>query len=311
MADGGEQKVPWYAVKDVPIFFFRVNRRPGQPSLFSQQDMPDFMDHVTEVLLFGPVIVTGRRFQREWRLGNRLIDASASYLSGWVGYDAVGEAERDRYDEATNSWGTETVEEEQTARAPFAIAGQTRILAIVKHPKFNPGGLAIVFQNLLNMGEDDRQRADPTVMPVEWAVEPLLDESDFDGWLNNTPVLDYISFSVKLPNPDADEAFREVAEHLRHEDADLTHILRPRDKERGLNRDLRGDKIASGLLEMANRSFAIIRAKGRSALNRSRTYDQTSRVRKGQTRLPPGDRAAQQALGEYIIRQDAPGADNA
>jgi len=297
-------KPPWYAGREIGVYLFRINRRPrAQGNLFSQGvSDPPFIDHLTEVLLMGTPVVTGRRHQREWLLGNREIDSLQRYLSGWVGYDTTGPGRRDRYDDATKSWVTEEVEEERTAKAPFAIAVETRLLGVARHPTFRPGPLAVVFESVLNQGESTRQG--PT---TDWGVEPLLDEPDFERWLAGTTVLDRVTFSVKLPNPDADESFRQISEHLRNMDSDLTHTLRPRDKDRGLSKDFQEDPISQGLLEMAKRSFAQVTAKGKSAIGRLREYSQTDRVRQGHVTLPQESLQAQQSLGDYTVQQDAPG----
>ena len=52
--------VPWYAVRDVPVYLYRINRRPrAQESLFSDGTVPPFLDHVTETLLMGEAVTTG------------------------------------------------------------------------------------------------------------------------------------------------------------------------------------------------------------------------------------------------------------
>jgi hypothetical protein len=154
----------------------------------------------------------------------------------------------------------------------------------------------------LNLGEN--ARSNPS---TDWGVEPLLDEPDFERWLTGTAVLDQVSFTVKMPNPDAADSFRQIAEHLQAMDADLTHTLRPRDRERGLSKDFQQDSISQGLIEMAARSFAQVRAKGRNIANRVREYNQKERVLKGRLTLPEGVIDAQHALGEFAIQQDAPG----
>ena len=297
-----EVKPPWYSVAEVPCFLYRVNRRPrAQGSLLASSD-PSFIDHLTEVLLMGSPVTTGTRYQREWLLGNREIDASSRYLSGWVGYDTEGLANRDRFDPETKSWVTDQVTEERTAKAPFAISAETRLLAVAKHPTFAPGSVAKVFDIVLNLGENSR-----LAPAAEWAVEPLLDEPGFDEWLAKTAILERVTFTVKVPNPDAAESFAELAQHLSVMDAEVTHVLRPQDPARGLNKDFQQDPISQGLIEMARRSFATVRAKGKSVANKVREYDQKERVRRGRVQLPEPPLEAQQALGEYVIRQDAPG----
>jgi hypothetical protein len=301
-ADG--VKPPWYADKDLPVLLYRINRRPSdQQSLFAAGELPSFLDHLEEALLFGTPVVTGRSYQREWLLGNREINSDYRYLSGWIGYDTTGPGRRDYYDGSTKSWATELIEEQRTAKAPFAIAAETRILGVAKHPSFSSGTLAVVFEALL----DGRENADLPAPAVDWAVEPLLDEPGFEQWLRETVLLERVTFSVKLPNPDAAESFAELSEHILKMDANLTHTLTPRDKRRGLSKDFQQEPISQGLLEMARRSYAQVTARGRSGLNRVRDYNQKDRVLKRRVKLPSSSLEAQRTLGEYTSRQPSPG----
>ncbi len=82
---------PWYGGKPGTIMFYRINRRPlPEPTLFDDQP-DDVLDHLTEVLLFGEPVVTGRRYQREWLLGARSIDTKEPPGSGvTAGTDVTG-----------------------------------------------------------------------------------------------------------------------------------------------------------------------------------------------------------------------------
>lgn len=126
MSDETEQPLlPWFAGKEVPVLTHRINRRlREQQSLFATE-LPPFVDHLAECLLFGQSVVTGRRYQRHWKLGNRNIDAEGRYLAGRIGYASEGDEIEDTYDDQAAEWRTEVVSAERHAAAPFAIAADT------------------------------------------------------------------------------------------------------------------------------------------------------------------------------------------
>lgn len=300
-------KPPWFARREIPVFMYRINRRPAQPPLFdgdgqlheSQPQPEPFINHLVECLLFGPVVTTtGRGSERHWQLGNRRIGPGdePEYASGWIGYKAPDAQEQDSYDAASASWEINVVATERQATAPFVLMAGSRYLLVAKHPTFAPGTIPVIFETLLNQGEQERTNRIPSTL---WAVEPLLDSPDFQRWLDNTAVLDRIGFRVRLPNPDASESFEQIARHMTARRAsELKHGLTPRDPNQGLDKDFENEPISQGLLEMARRSFAQITAKGRSARGRLREYSQRQRVRKEHVQLEADPDAATQGLIE-------------
>jgi hypothetical protein len=114
-----------------------------------------------------------------------------------------------------------------------------------------------------------------------WEVDVELDTDDFNKWLETIEVLDRVSFTAKLPNPDAESSFQFIEDHLRDQQASqFTHSLTPRDPEVRLNKDFTGNTISFGLMEMARRSYAAIRARGRTRARQVRKYNQGERARK-------------------------------
>lgn len=114
-----------------------------------------------------------------------------------------------------------------------------------------------------------------------------------------------IAFDVRMPNHDSSELFDQLVQHMNAAEGDLHHSLKARDSERGLNKDFEQDSLSQALLEMAKRSFAIIRARGRNAQGRSRTYSQKERVRRQTALMPQGYEEAEttivrEALGMSI-----------
>lgn len=275
--DGGQPQVskPWYADREVQALLYRVNRRPfAQGNLFASQP-ESFLDHLVECLLFGTEVETGRRHRRRWILGNRTIRTDQGLLGGYVGYSADEVKGTDQYNYETQEWEDDLELGERKARAPFIIVESSRVLAVLRHPTFSEGSIPVVFESLLRQGELERE-GDTT---TDWAVEPLLDNTEFQTWLAQVGVLDRLRFKVKLPNPDSADLFEEISKHLQEEDAELVHDLKPRDKARGLNKSL-SDPMSQGLLEMARRSFARVTARGRSTSGRTTEYNQLRRVRR-------------------------------
>ena len=291
-----ERRPAWYADKDIPLLVYRVNRRPRAQVSFFDSAPPSFLDHVAEVLLFGAQIVTSRgRHERTWTLGNREIDAEARYLAGWIGYRTEGAEEQDDYDPDALAWRTLVVETQRRATAPFTIIAASQLLFVAKHPTYSEGSLAVVFESLLQQGENARSGAN-----TDWAVEPLLDTEDFTHWLGDTAVLDKVTFHVRLPNPDAAEEFEQITAHLRAQKAGrLDHTLTPADPERGLDKDFEQEPLSRGLMAMCRRAYAQVSARGRSAAATIRRYNQRERGRRDTVRMPSDHDAAQREIIEH------------
>jgi hypothetical protein len=295
-ATEGDVRPPWFADRPVLVLMYRVNRRPrAQGNLFTEQPA-SFMDHLAECLLFGSeVTTTGRGHERHWKLGNRDIDASETRIAGWIGFRAEDAEEQDDYDDATASWQSTVVATPRRATAPFAVVGDSRLLFVARHPQFAEGTLPVVFETLLTEGENARDH--PT---TDWAVEPVLDSGDFKQWLNSTAVLDQVTFTVKRPNPDAAESFAQLDQHLETmRVGTLTHRMSPADEESGLAKDFDQDPISQGLMEMARRSFARVRATGKSVSGSIRSYDQRRRVRREHVPMPGDHQGALDTLTQY------------
>ncbi len=298
---GSEVKPPWFADRPVLVLMYRVNRRPRpQGNLFAEQPA-NFMDHLTECLLFGTEVTTkGRGHERHWRLGNRDIDAGETRVAGWIGFRSEDAEEVDDYDEESASWRSTVIATPRRATAPFAIAAATRLLFVARHPQFAEGTLPVVFETLLTLGENSREH--PT---TDWAVEPVLDSSEFRQWLDNTAVVEQVTFTVKRPNPDAAESFAQLDQHLETmRIGTLTHRMSPADEERGLAKDFDQDPISQGLMEMARRSFALVRAKGRGITGASRSYDQKRRVRRDHLLMPSDHQGALETLAQYAVSKE-------
>lgn len=292
--------MPWFADKDVTILCYRINRRPlsAQGSVFDQET-PEFITHLEQCLLFGREVTSGSRFQRTWKLGNPRVAEDQTWLSGFVGWQKPGEAEQVAYDEPSHEWIISTAARQEGAFAPFVVVGSSQELFVLKHKSFAETTLPDVFEELLNEGEAKRENR-----TTRWAVEPLLDKQVWDSWLAGTTVLDTLTFTVKLPNPDAADSFAQIAAHLEAADAaELTHALRPSDKDAGLNKNFEDDPWSKGLMEMARRSYARIKAIGHKG-GIKRTFDQREKVRRKTMTGPSSYDEVQDALRDHVTGAD-------
>lgn len=274
---------PWFAGRrQVTVLLYKVNRRPReQQSLFSTGEQRDVFDHFVEALLIGQPVETGRRYIREWVLGNRAIDVEQRILTGHVGYERQDERSSDHFNHETNEWETVVEEEETTGRAPFVFEADSGIVAVVKHPNFAETTLSYVFTTLLNMGEEAREA--PTTV---WDVEPLLDEENFLQWLRRADAVHKVTFVAKLPNPDGLEEFEPVYSRLEARRAKaLREIMQARNEEVGLQ-GIEEDRISQAYIAMGSRGYGYVRGEGRRA-NRATTYDQRERVRRISIHEPP------------------------
>ncbi len=289
--------LPWFADKDVAVLTYRINRRPlMQGNLLTV--MPErFLEHLHLVLLFGVDVVTGRRYQRYWRLGNEDYSLEQGFLSGRVGYRSSGIRVDEYYQDDIKAWATDIVPADQVVSAPFVVVERTQHLHVAKHPSFSESTLPTVFEMLLSEGEQRRPQN-----TADWGVDPVLDEQGFADWLKKTPILDRVTFKVKLPNPDAEEAFAQVVGHLdRMEAKELTHELVARDPERGLNREFQSDPTMNGLMEMSRRAYAWVTAKGRGLQAQIRVYNQRHRVLKQRLAMPATYDDAQETLVQSML----------
>ena len=225
-----------------------------------------------EVLLFGHKVVTGTSRQHEWLLGNRYTLPGESALIGQVGWERDVEEQTSRYDQETREWRDEVEVTGQSAHAPFAFDGTTRVLGVLKHPSFNEKTIAHVFQTLLREGENSRQWPS-----TEWSVEPILDERDFFAWLDSVQSVTSLTMVAKLPNPDGLEEFGPVWQEMQDRKARLISTkLLAADDNVGLQ-GLREDSRLRGNLAMGRQGFGHVLAMGRQD-GHDKPFDQREKV---------------------------------
>lgn len=293
-----ERSLPWFTNKPVDILQYRVNRREVSQLSFSGTQPDSFVDHLVEVLLFGHTVSVARRGERTWQLGNRNISSDSGTVSGVIGWQSQESREEDYFNRELAEWESRVEQSNRAVIAPFSIDTDQRKLLVVKHPSFAETTLASVFRSILNDGENERSLGSTT----SWDVEPILDDIEFFEWLRTIAVLSQISFDVRLPNPDSEEAFEEVHRYLEDMQASqMKHTLKPADPERGLSTDLNGHPLTAGMIEMAKRGFASIAASAFDSKARLKRFIQKNRtMRKTRTLVSETYNEARDELASQV-----------
>lgn len=283
----------WFFEKETSVLLYKINRRPiAQANLLTSQP-DDFRQHLEEVLVFGPPIVTSAKgTERSWRLGSKNIDEEAGILSGEVGWSQPHPEARDEYDDEELRWRDAVEEKSITARSVFAIDLRTRELGVLQHPSFAPQTIASVFTDILNLGEERRD-----ARSTDWMVEPELDEPEFRAWLASTDVVEKVTFVARLPNPDSMDEFADLFARMEEIEAgEIREEIKPKNPETGLKR-ITEEPLSKQFVAAASFAFGYIIASGRRQARQTR-YDQRQRVRKERT--PPLPDSWSGALREVI-----------
>jgi hypothetical protein len=294
-----DQKLqPWFEGVSGAVLLFKVNRRPRPQTLFDDGQPEDVLDHLTEALLFGEQVVTGRKVRRTWLLGNREIDLHGRTLAGQVGWERHDPAATDVYDSEQQQWVDVVEQKGRSARSVFVFDVERRFLAVVKHPSFSDTVLPKVFSDLLNRGEALR-----TVPTTDWDVEPILDEAGFRDWLAATHAVERVRFVAKLPNPAGLDPFEGVWRRLERLSAgSIEETIQARDPETGLT-NVTSDPVSAEYLAMAGHAFGYITATGTSD-GRLRKYDQRQKVKRIYLEFPSTWRDLMVAVKHMLQRSD-------
>lgn len=273
---------PWYSGREETILFFRINRRPlAEPSMFASR--PDsVLDHVAEALLFGEPVVTGRRHQRVWRLGERRIDTDQQTLTGQVGWQAVDAHARTEFDEENTRWFEAAEESGRGAFTAFALDATTRVLGVLRHRSMTEQQIPAIFRILLNRGEEQREGGATT----DWDVEPILDPSTFSAWVRSVDSVQRLQLVAHLPNPDGLSEFGPVWNRMElHKARLIKEIMEAANPNVGLE-NLDDDEVVRAYLAMSEDAFGYITAKG-TRDGRPRTFDQRTQMARQQTEPLP------------------------
>lgn len=303
---GGQSAIPdvqsWFTGRSVDLVQFRINRRPHAQGRLLTTPLPEnFVDHLAQALLFGETIMIGKSGDRRWRLGNRRIDRDGRFIAGLMGWESDELREEDSYDATSARWVSSIEEGSRAVISPFAILANTRTLLVAKHNSYAESTIATVFRTLLNLGEESSQEYSTT----SWDIEPILDDVQFEEWLRGMSTLDKLTFVAKLPNPDAEDAFLEVYEHLDGMNAgEMRHTLKCRDSDRGLTTDFSRDRLSLGLLEMAKRGYAAITASAYDSMAKLRRFVQKNRTRRESYSFESGNyEDARDELVEFLLTE--------
>jgi len=252
------------------------------PTIWSEQPPDSVFDHIVEVLLFGEVVETGRRYRRRWLLGNRDIDETSQMVTGQIGWEATGTEAKDKYDPERHEWVDAVGERGRSGRAPFAFDAVTRTLGVLKHPSFDEKTLPGVFGELLRRGERARISAS-----TDWDVEPIGDTATFREWLLAADFVEQVRFVAKRPNPDALDEFGPVWERMKQHRAGLIREIMEAEKGREVGLvNLEDDDVVGAYLAMSENAFGYVTARGVRDGRQTR-YDQRSQVARRQTEELP------------------------
>ena len=275
--EGAEVEGPdtdyWFTGRETVLLYYRVNRRPRSQQPLEAIEWESALVHLDTVLDPDVSVTSGRRYQRQWHLGQLFLDADRNVLTGQIGFEFEPTRTEGSYDEKNRAFQQSRVMVRDTAYAPFVFDGESRVLSILRHAAFKETTLARVFGEFLNIGED-RLRAPA----YEWAVEPLLDRQSFYGWVERTAVVASVRFVAELPNPDAIEGFEWVDERMNEIEARrIEERLEARDLQVGLQR-LDSDSAALAYTEYAERGFGYVAASGETEEGKVTRYDQRQQV---------------------------------
>ena len=230
--EGGSGETPWFAGQPGKFFAFRVNRRPlSDASLFTPEAPLDVFEHFVRMLAPGHEVVTGRRHQRIWRVGGVNADEEQRVLTGKLGWERVGLELVPEWSEEEKDWVSSEATPQGGRVVPFGFDAQSRVLAVLSDRASRPGTMGVVFETILRENEADlveEQRS------TDWSIEPILDAEDFESWLHSVDVVDSVSFTAKLPNPDPTEAQRDLTERMQARRATRVSETMTSEREEGL-----------------------------------------------------------------------------
>lgn len=290
---------PWFTGKSGTVLLYRVNRRPRAMQTLGAEQPALVMDHILEVLSFGQSVTAGRRSNaRDWILGNQTLSEDRTVLSGQIGWHRVNERATDEFDPATKRWRDSVEPSAASARAPFVFHSPSRYLGVLKHPSFSETTIAQVFETLLKQGEERREWPS-----TEWAVEPILDETDFLNWLRSVQSVQRVSLVAKMPNPDGLDEFGSVWQEMeRHKARLLKQTMEAANREEGLI-DIEQDERVKAHIAMSSHGFGYVTAKGQRDGHES-VYDQRQKVARENTEeLSPSWIEAAQSVLDVLRRR--------
>ena len=265
----------WFAGKDVDTLLYRINRRPPARGETLMGQPEDLLGHLEEVLrLAHGTVETGRRFKRQWRIGNKTFDREAGTFTGIIGWARSGAAWSSFWDEEQQAWVDRIVPSDVSAVAPFAFIVNGRYLGLLRHSSFSETTVAKVFRDFLNRGE--RARVFPT---TDWDVEPVGDEQGFYQWVDEMDRILDVNLVFKRPNPDAEREFEGLFARLDALRAErIREVISASSADRGLDKQaLRTEPGTHAFIAAAMAAFGYVVGHG-VLRGRRVAYDQRRRA---------------------------------
>jgi hypothetical protein len=260
--------VPWFAGEAGEFFLFRVNRRPlDDLTLFTRAMPRDVFEHFERMLAPGYEVVTGRRHQRTWRVGGVQRHDEDRTLTGRLGWiPRGGEEIVPEWSDEEKDWLSAMATTRGGRIVPFGFDGETRLLTVLSDRSSQPSTVAAVFEHVLR---DNERALLPDERSTEWSVEPILDAHEFLEWLDSLDVVNSVSFTARLPNPEPRDAFRDLVERMEARRAtEYTETLKS-DRDEGLQ-GVQDDRDVQQAVVMGEHGFARLRGRGQRGGRESR-----------------------------------------
>lgn len=270
----------WFTDKDLDVLLFKVNRRlRARGTLFEElleaEQPGDPIRHIMDNLTYWrPQAESGRRFKRDWQIGNLDLRDSGEVLTGRIGWQRSGQSIATVYDSNSQEWIDLETPNDVSAVAPFAVLSDGRVMGVLRHPTFTGPTLSKVFTDLLNSAE--QWRSLPT---TDFDVEPIGDSQEFFDWLQEVDHVTKVEFTFKRPNPDAEESFQELFDRQNSYQADeIRETIKSSTPQPGLNKAaFHTDKVAQMFLAAAMAAYGFVTATGQRD-NKHARYDQRANV---------------------------------
>jgi hypothetical protein len=268
---GGE--AAWFGGHKGKLLVYRVNRRPFPSGELAPIELPqDAFEHFVDRLVAGYQVKRGRANKRVWQVGGIEVDHDQRQLTGRLGSQPVRRGMVPKWLDDQKDWDLQVGETAgEIELLPFGYDGESRLLTVLQHGKA-AGTIATVFQTILY--DNEMKLHEPTTV---WSVEPLLDTSTFLSWLRDTPVVQSVSFTARLPNPESLPEFGDLPGRIKRIGAiqhEQSFRAPPGDTLRGVNED-------SGFQEgmaMGRHGFATLKGDGERADGSHTAYRQAEKV---------------------------------
>lgn len=283
------------------VLVYKVNGyRSGQASLLEKEPPANRFDHVLEILSFRARTRTTRSPDREWRLGNKKVDEDAQQLGGFVGWTSTVVESTGTYDEEALEWIDTEERSVRGPHQPFIYDGPSQRLYVVRDRSFRPQTVAAVFQDLLQTGDLAHGYR------TEWSVEPLLDQGDFESWLQGTSSVHRLVVVLQRPNPDGLDELAPAKDRLETLNAKQVKEEIVAADDAGLRRGIQEDELTMSSVRMAQRGYGYVRAEGQSG-GRNTVYDQREKILSPVLPDDPQEREKTpwQRLTEFVRGQNA------